>query len=198
MYYLRSVYKPVTETLPEKDLHKILKGCRKNRRDDQVALYKLYYGYAMSIGLRYAQSRVEAEEIVNDGFLKLMQRLNQFDEALEFKPWLRRIMVNTAIDHYRRNHKHHHNLSIVDAHEVQVSEDVLDALSAEEIIACVQQLPPAYKLVFNLYAIEGFKHHEIATELGISEGTSKSNFAKARKKLQTMIHDNHGERKSYG
>ena len=159
------------------------KGDRKAQRD----LYRHFYGYGMTICIRYAKNREEAEEIVNDGFVKIFRNLNKFDTKYSFRAWLRRIMINAAIDHHRRNKKHHHTIDI--AHAQHVTSDItgLDNVVLQDLLKLVQQLAPSYRMVFNLYAIEGYKHREIADQLGITEGTSKSNLAVARHKLQKML-----------
>lgn len=163
----------------------IVKGCKTNDRNAQRVFYRMFYGYAMSICLRYSNSRTEAEEIINDGFLKVFSKIGSFDLDLEIKAWMKRVFVNTAIDHFRKNKKHYNQDDILEARAVSSNdEDVLDRLSVEEIMKLVQGLAPSYQIVFNLYVVEGFKHHEIADLLSISEGTSKSNLAKAREKLK--------------
>ena len=142
----------------------------------------------MTVCLPYGNTEFEAEEMVNDGFMKVFDRISSFDPNRAFKPWFRRIMINSAIDHIRSQRKHYLNEDI----DTQLSvsgEDlsVIDAISAAELMSKVQELPPAYKSAFLLYVVEGFKHHEIAEKLGISEGTSKSNLAKAKKKLQESL-----------
>ncbi len=181
-YWQRKLGKRVSENLPQ-----IITGCKAGHRKSQEALYRQYYAYSMSIGLRYGKSRAEAEEIVQDAFIKLFKNITRYDEAQAFKSWFRRILVNAAIDYYRRNEKHQHHQDIEAAYEVGHDEGALEQLSSQDIMAAVQQLPPAYRLVFNLYAVEGYKHHEIAEQLNISEGTSKSNLAKARNKLQGAL-----------
>lgn len=148
----------------------------------------------MSICQRYTSNPDDALEILNDGFLKVFVEMYRFkphyeDMVSSFKGWLRKIMIYTAIDRFRKNHKHqlqadlHESyLQLPDAHE-----DVLDKLSYDEILAAIKYLTPGYRTVFNLFVIEGFSHDEISRELGISTGTSKSNLAKARKQLQKIL-----------
>lgn len=141
----------------------------------------------MSVALRFSESRDEACEIVQDGFLKAFNKLGSLTNTDSFKPWLRRIVVNTALDYYRKNINQVHHLDVIEHDTVSLEEDALQRLSAEDIYAAVSQLPHAYRMVFTLYAIEGFKHEEIANQLGISIGTSKSNLSKGRAKLQRII-----------
>ena len=143
----------------------------------------------MGICLRYSKTRDEAIEIVNDGFMKVFTKLDKYSKGLSFKGWVRKIMIHAAIDYYRRNEKHYHNLDISYAQyqDDPSIETILDKLSAEEILKAVQTLPPSYRMVFNLHAIEGFNHEEIAGQLNISVGTSKSNLSIARDKLKRLL-----------
>lgn len=148
----------------------------------------------MAVCMRYAHTEDDAMEIVNDGFLKIFRELASFkpryeDVEASLKGWIKRIMVNTAIDHFRKNHRFQMNVSIDDSkfHWADEAETSLDKMSYEEIIKLVQLLSPVYRTVFNLYIIDGFKHEEIAKKLNISVGTSKSNLAKAKGNIQKMI-----------
>jgi RNA polymerase sigma-70 factor (ECF subfamily) len=148
----------------------------------------MYYAYGMSITLRYADSREEAVTILNDAFMKLFSNIAQYDTNRPFKPWLRKIIINTAINYF---HKHKSNLQREQLENVESEiardETIISKISYKEIIDLIQQLSPAYRTVFNLHVIEGFKHKEIAEMLGIAEGTSKSNLSKAKKNLQAIL-----------
>lgn len=168
-------------------ISKLLDSCMTGNRNSQDRLYKEYYGYAMGICLRYSRSREEAIEIVNDGFFKIFTKLDRYTRGRSFKGWLRKVMINSAIDYYRRNEKHYATLNISHANYAEKSATVLDKLSESEIISAIQLLPPSYRMVFNLFVIEGFRHEQIAEHLGISVGTSKSNLAIARSKLQKIL-----------
>ncbi|MCU0446919.1 MAG: RNA polymerase sigma factor [Microscillaceae bacterium] len=168
-------------------LKPLLEECKKGERSSQKLLYKYCYAYAMSICLRYAENREEAQEVMNDGFLKIFNNLDKFDYQKPFHYWLRRIMINTAIDYYRRNQHQRQTLDLSEARPIADSGDVLADISEQEILRLVQELSPGYRVVFNLYVIEGYKHEEIAQMLGIQVGTSKSNLAKARVHLQQKI-----------
>lgn len=166
----------------------LLQGCKKNDRESQRLLYQHYYGYAMSICVRYCRSMEESKEIVNDGFMKVFQKIDQHATESSFKAWLRKIMINSSIDHYRKEVKHRHHEEINGKTFLEsVNNNALDDLSYAELISMIQKLSPAYRAVFNLYVIDGFTHQEIAQALGISEGTSKSNLMKARENLKKMI-----------
>jgi len=152
----------------------------------------------MGICLRYSRTREEAIEIVNDGYVKIFTKLDKYSKGLSFKGWMRRVMINSAIDYYRRNEKHYHSLDISHGQYEVAGETALDKLSEEEIIAAIQSLPPSYRMVFNLHVIEGFKHDEIANQLNISTGTSKSNLSIARSKLQKILISGNRNRISKG
>jgi RNA polymerase sigma factor (sigma-70 family) len=167
----------------------ILQGCRKNDRGSQKMLYERYYGYAMSICLRYADNRDEASVILNDGFMKILTSIKQFDLSRPLKPWLRKILVNTAINHYREKQRLIHVEEMERAESEAEAENIISGISYQEIIEILHKLPPAYRTVFNLHAIEGYKHEEIAQMLGITVGTSKSNLFKAKEHLRRILND---------
>ena len=150
-------------------------------------LYKAFYGFAMSICLRYAGNRYEASEIMNQGFLKVFTNLQKYDTGRPFIAWVGRIMMNTSVDYYRSNLKLSLNDDLDAAEDIGHNELPDQKLNYDDLIGMIQQLPNAYRTVFNLFAIEGFSHEEIATQLGISTGTSKSNLFKAREKLKNMV-----------
>lgn len=137
--------------------------------------------------MRYTHDREEARDVLHEGFMKVYKNLEKYARGTNLGAWIRRIMVNTAIDHYRKHAKRPSLVEINHAvHEID-THDVVSEMSADEILKLVQRLSPAYRTVFNLYVIEGYSHKEIGKMLGISEGTSKSNLAKARGRLQQMI-----------
>jgi RNA polymerase sigma-70 factor (ECF subfamily) len=175
----------------EFSLDSLLQLCKAGDETAQRQLYRLYFPYAKSICLRYSSSEMEAEEILDDGFMKIFRKLEQFDTGQSFKAWLRTIMINTSIDFYRRNRKYAETLHLENALEVPFDDRILDNISAQEILELVRQLSPAYRTVFMMYVMDGYNHREIGEILGINEGTSKSNFAKARQKLQEMVKTNH-------
>ncbi len=175
-------------------LEHIIQGCIKANRDSQKQLYKLYYGFSMSICLRYSAHYTEAEEIVNDGFLKIFNKIEEFGPSYKnyeasFVGWIKKIFIYTAIDHYRKNNRSV-TMPILDDRHLEIIENSsspLDHMSYKEIIALVQKLSPIYRTVFNLYVLDGFKHEDISKQLNISVGTSKSNLAKARMNIQKML-----------
>ena len=165
----------------------LIEGCKKKDRESQRMLYKHYFGYAMSICIRYARDKEEAQEILNDGFMKVFTKIHLYDTEKSFKGWLRRLLINTAIDHFRSNKKHYYHDELSPANDQAVEGDALDSMSHNDILALVQRLTPMYRTVFSLYVIDGFNHEEIADKLGISVGTSKSNLSKARANLKKML-----------
>ena len=172
----------------EKDkLENIINGCLKGKPKSQEQLYQHFYGYAMSICLRYANNEADAVEILNDGFLKVFTNINKHDSAQSFKAWLRRIIINTAIDHYRKTKTKLTTYELDESVENSSSVTTDLEIDKEEILLMVQQLPPAYNMVFNLYVIEGFAHKEIAQMLKITESTSRSHLTTANAKLREML-----------
>ena len=181
--------------LTKEELINCIEGCKHNKRIYQNKIYVAFYDYAMSICFKYSNDKEDAVEIINDGFLKIFREIYNYkplseDIAFGFTSWLRRIMINTAIDHYRKNKN---NAIFKDLNDEQTNvtageeKDILANISYNELIKIVQELSPAYRIVFNLYAIEGMTHKEVGQHLNISEGTSKSNFAKARAFLQNKL-----------
>jgi RNA polymerase sigma factor (sigma-70 family) len=177
-------------------LAEILESCKKNNRMAQKELFERFYSLAMSVAVRYTQNTQQAEEVVNESYFKLFTSLHKFvtPNVLATEPvfvgWLKKIVVHTAIDYSRKYNKI--NTTDIDNQpqndiQIEATESALDKMSFNEIITVVNQLPNMYKTVFNLYVIDGLKHNEIAELLGIAEGTSKSNLAKARQKLQQSL-----------
>ncbi|WP_345949565.1 MULTISPECIES: sigma-70 family RNA polymerase sigma factor [unclassified Mucilaginibacter] len=171
----------------EADLHQLITACQQQDRKSQKMLYKAFYGFAMGICLRYANNRYEAAEIMNQGFLKMFNNLNKYDESRPFKAWLGRIMMNMSIDYYRSNLKVAYTEDLTEAEHLTDNELPDKKINYQELLDMIQRLPQAYRTVFNLYAIEGYTHEEIGEMLNISAGTSKSNLFKAREKLKKMI-----------
>ncbi len=169
------------------NLSKVISGCKNGDGKCQEMFYRHFYGYAMAACLTYANNKDDALEIMHDGFMKIFNNLHVHDENKSIKGWIRRIMVNTAIDHYRKNLRHQKLYSVDSANQLAVNSAIYDKISAEEIIDLVQSLTPAYRMVFNLFVIEGFSHKEIAKKLGIADSTSRSNLVMANKKLRQLL-----------
>ena len=171
----------------KENLQNIILGCRKGDRKCQHDLYKLYYSYGMSVGIRYVKGEDEAIHVLNDSFMKVFSKISKYDNKYDFKPWFRKIVVNTAIDYIKKQKKLHMKSNIDDAINISSREDILSRIGYKELIGLVQSLSTAYRTVFNMYVIDGFKHEEIAKKLNISVGASKSNLSKARARLRDMV-----------
>jgi RNA polymerase sigma-70 factor (ECF subfamily) len=173
--------------MSEEDLHQLIRGCVKQDRKCQKMLYKAFYGFSMGICLRYAGDRDEAAEVMNQGFFKVFTHIESYDVNRPFKAWLGKIMMNVSIDFYRANLKMAYTEDLDKAENISDGDVVDKNLNYEDLLRMVQQLPQAYRTVFNLFAIDGYSHDEIAAMLHINVGTSKSNLHKARQKLKAMI-----------
>jgi len=165
----------------------LLAGCKRGERVYQKQLYELFHGKMLAVCMRYTGSREEAKDILNEGFMKVFTHIHKYQPQHSLESWIRRIMINNAIDNYRKTKKHRNQLDIEECYWHAEEETVTSNLSAQEILGLVQKLSPAYRAVFSLYVLEGYSHKEVAQKLGISEGTSKSNLAKARGKLQKWV-----------
>jgi RNA polymerase sigma factor (sigma-70 family) len=171
--------------IEEKEL---ITGCLEGNRYYQSQLYGYYSPKMLIVCLRYAKNREEAEEILQDGFIKVLSNLHQFNFMGSFEGWIRKIILNCALQKYRSNsQKPVVHLFQEDQHESADSTDLHAILQSKELLSLVQSLSPSYRMVFNLYVFEGLKHSEIAVLLGISEGTSKSNLFNARNILQKAV-----------
>jgi RNA polymerase sigma-70 factor (ECF subfamily) len=156
----------------------------------QNRLYNLFASKMFAVCFRYARNHEEAEDILHEGFMKVFDNIGKFRKEGSLEGWIRRIMYNTAIQKFRQRKLDNHTVSMEDFHENSLNHsnnDVLSQIGVKELIGMIQKLPPRYQLVFNLYVFEGLKHREIAEQLGITEGTSKSNLSDARSILQREI-----------
>ncbi|WP_266368260.1 RNA polymerase sigma factor [Tellurirhabdus rosea] len=175
----------------EQDLDSVLTACLAGEAQAQRTLFRQFYSYAKSVCLRYAASAEEAEEVLNDSFLKVFQRLHQYDRAYAFKGWLRAIVINTAISYHRKYHKLDTVAGLEAGMDATFDESVVDRIAAEEILAMVQQLPPSHRTVFSLHVVDGYSLREIADMLESNEATIRSQFMRARRRLQEMIRAAH-------
>lgn len=166
-------------------LEKLIQQCKKQELKAQEELYRLYSGRFFALCLKYSGSYEEAEDVLQDGFLKIFLHIDQFKGKGSFEGWMTRIFINTAIKKAKKS-RLYLELTRDYPEEAQAEYDE-DLLSVDFLIETIQQLPPAYRHVFNLYVLEGHSHKEIAALLEISEGTSKSNLARARQKLKQSI-----------
>jgi RNA polymerase sigma-70 factor (ECF subfamily) len=168
----------------------LIAGCIAGNRKMQQELYQRFAPKMFGVCLRYAGNTEEAEDILQEGFVKVFRKIDSFRSEGSFEGWVRRIFVNTAIEHFRRKTY----LQPVTEREEETIEgsylSVLDSLAERDIIGLVQQLSPGYRTVFNMYVVEGYTHKQIAESLGISEGTSKSQLSRAKIILQDMVRKN--------
>lgn len=176
--------KQSNQTIAESDL---ISGCINGDRKMQRELYERYSAKMFGVCLRYAGSTEEAEDILQEGFIKVFKKIGSYRGEGSFEGWIRRIFVNTAIEQFRRKT---YMQPITEREENSVEAtylSVLDSLAEKDIVKLVQQLSPGYRTVFNMYVVEGFTHRQIAESLGISEGTSKSQLSRAKIILQDLV-----------
>jgi len=179
-----------------KDIEEVINGCIKGQRKYQEILHKAFYSKMLVACMRYAQNTAEAEDLLHDGFIKLYTKLPKYNYEGSFEGWVRRIIVNNAIDFirkkkefsvdFRNEHEHIINTKFDDSSN-NLENIEITKIKAEKIIQAIQQLSPAYRAVFNMYVLEDMSHKEIAEELGISIGTSKSNLSKAKLRIREIL-----------
>lgn len=173
----------------------IIRHCKTGSLKHQEMLYKLFYGYAMGLSLRYCFTREDAVEVVNDAFIKVFNSINSYANDKPFKPWLRSIIVNTAIDRRRKELKFQLNTDLENASVINHSATAIESLNAQDILKLMQQLPPVHLTVFNLYEIDGYSHDEIAVMMGLSASSSRVYLSRAKETLRSILtkeHQNNG------
>lgn len=179
--------------LTKEELIETMLGCREGNRKSQETLFKHFYGKMMTVCLRYARYEDEAKDMLQEGFIKVFNHIQKYKVEGSVEGWIRRIIVNTAIDHYRKNKK---IFQFEDESRIKDEDQLVDGsesnenyngLKGADILEAMKELSPAYRAVFNLYAVENYTHKEIAEILDISIGTSKSNYAKAKAKLKKIL-----------
>ena len=168
-------------------LKNIIKGCVKGKTEAQGALFRNYSKMLFGVCMRYTKDVSAAEDVLHEGFIKIFTNIASFKNKGSFEGWMRRIMVNTALERYRKNFQMYSVDDIIETESEANKNIIVSELSAQELLLIIKDLPPAYKMVFNLYAIDGYSHKEISEILNISIGTSKSNLSRARKILQTKV-----------
>lgn len=169
------------------DLKKIIKECASGNKRAQEKLYHMLAPKMFGVCLRYAKDKTEAEDNLQDGFIKVFQNIGRFRHEGSLEGWVRRIMVNVSLEKFRKQHLMHPVEDVSIYEEPQTSDDILAKISAHELMELIQQLPPRYRMVFNLNIMEGMNHKEISDEMNISVGTSKSNLARAREILKRKV-----------
>lgn len=163
-------------------------GCIDGRRDYQELLYRYFSPRMFGICLRYASDYHHAEDILQEGFIKIFNNMDKFRGDGSFEGWIKRIFINTAIEHYRKSVNHNGHAELEPNTVVRhISEKASDNLATQDLMKLVQKLSPGYRTIFNLYVIEGYSHREISNMMGISEGTSKSQLARARAILKKLV-----------
>lgn len=175
----------------------LIKGCINQKPAAQRELYEQFASSMLAVCYRYARDRDDAEDILQDGFVKVFQKIGNFDDRGSLEGWIRKIMVNTAIDHIRKQKHQQNQVELNEGITEVIEADVMDNLEMEALFEVIQKLPPGYRLVFNLYAIEGYSHKEIGDELGITESTSRSQYTRARAMLRQQIQELYMEKKIY-
>ncbi|KAA3623641.1 MAG: RNA polymerase sigma factor [Bacteroidetes bacterium] len=169
----------------------LVNGCIKKDRKAQRALYEMYKVQLFRICLRYAKDRPEAEDMLQDGFIKIFADIKQYTGKGSLGGWLSRVMVNTALQYLRKQKRRGHTLEITEIADTHQAEEViLSDLGAKALTNLIQKLPPGYRVVFNMYVIEGYSHREIAEQLQVTESTSKSQLSKAKAMLRRMFEKN--------
>lgn len=176
-----------------KELDQLIKDCADGKQKALAQLYHMFSAKMFGVCLRYARDAAEAEDNLQEGFIKVFANLKSFRNEGSLEGWVRRIMINVSLEKIRKQRLMYpvEDVSIYDS--VNFSDDVIAKISADDLIRLIQELPPRYRLVFNLYIIEGYSHQEIAEEMSITEGTSKSNLARAREIMKRKVIENFGE-----
>jgi RNA polymerase sigma-70 factor (ECF subfamily) len=174
------------------ELKKIIDDCKEGHRDAQQKLYEHFASRMFAVCLRYAKNRADAEDYLQEGFLKVFAKIHQFNHAGSFEGWMRRVIVTTILEDLRKKSKIHfvkedEILDLTEDNPAEENDTPNTQPSLNEILSWIKKLPDRYQIVFNLYVLEDFSHNEIAKELGISVGTSKSNLSRARQWLQKHI-----------
>jgi RNA polymerase sigma factor (sigma-70 family) len=165
----------------------IIRRCSAGEVRAQEILYRRYFSFAMSVAIRYTCDKGEAMEIVNDSFMKVLDKISDFDSSRSYRSWYGKVVVNTAIDNYRRSLKHTAVLPLVDLGATEELEPEIDnELTVNDILSLFSKMPEKYRLTFNLFEMEGYSHEEIGEMLGITASSSRSNLARAKKMLRKL------------
>ena len=172
----------------EHDIDLLLEGCLANNRRAQEELYRQFYGFAMTIALRYSRDEHDAADIMSHAFVKVFKSIRSYDSKKgSLHAWIKKIVMNEGLDHIKGRKRFSDNVDVETIAEPEVNNAALELMGSEEIMNIIKRLPPATHAVFILYAVEGYNHREISERLGISEGTSKWHLSEARKTLQQKL-----------
>ncbi len=166
----------------------LLKGCLNNDPSAQRELYNRYSAKMLAVCYRYAHNREDAEDMLQEGFIKVFLQIHTFENRGAFEGWIRRIIVHTCINILKKNKKFNESVDIIHAHSLHVREDSVSSIvQAKQVVECIRMLPIGYRTVLNLYAVEGFSHREIAGMLEIEESTSRSQYTRAKTMLEDIL-----------
>ena len=165
----------------------LIKGCQKGKRTSQQALYDKYCDGMYLVALRYSKMQQEAEDILQEAFIKVFKNIKNFRKDSSLAYWIKRIVVNTALNHQRSKLYLYPMVDVTELNDWSEQETAVSELGYEELLELIRELPSGCQVIFNLFAIEGFKHHEIAKKLQISEGTSKSQYSRAKSLLAEKV-----------
>jgi RNA polymerase sigma-70 factor (ECF subfamily) len=166
----------------------ILQGCLKNNAAAQKELYQKYSPKMLVVCYRYAHNREDAEDMLQEGFIKVFSQIHTFENRGALEGWIRRIIVHTCINNLKKNKRFNESVDIIYANSIQVREESIPSIiQAKEVVECIRLLPIGYRTVLNLYAIEGFSHKEISSMLDIEESTSRSQYTRAKAMLEDML-----------
>ena len=166
----------------------LVKACISGNASAQKEFYDLFAKKMMGVCLRYTNNYEEAQDVLQDGFIKVFSKLSKFVNKGSLEGWVRRIMVNTALDHYRKNKKFQKDVEMdAVAFKLEKEEYIVEEINAQDLLKIIQTIPEGYRVVFNLFAIEGYSHKEIAEQLGVTESTSKSQYSRAKKMLRKIL-----------
>jgi RNA polymerase sigma factor (sigma-70 family) len=169
----------------------LVKECVSGNPIAQKKFYDLFAKKMMGVCLRYMNNEDEAQDVLQDGFIKIFSKLRDFESKGSLEGWVRRIMVNTALDQYRKNKKHQSDVDVdVVGYKLEKNDFIIESITAQDLLKIIQGIPEGYRVVFNLFAIEGYSHKEIAERLGVTESTSKSQYSRAKSLLRKLMIEN--------
>ncbi len=185
------------ENKKKKSLQSIIEGCKRKEKDAQRELYEMFSPKFYAIALRYTGNSEDAKDLLHDGFIKIFDKIDKYNYSGSFEGWIRQVFVNFVIDFLKKKKTVEYNDEIrsenynelIDDNFYTLEESKISKLKADVLLKMIEKLPPKYRAVFNLYAIEGYSHKEVAKYLGISENTSKSNYSRAKQKLRNLIEE---------
>lgn len=166
----------------------MLQGCRENLSSAQEAMYARFSPRMLGVCYRYGKNKEDAEDMLQEGFIKVYSQIHQFKSEGSLEGWIRKIMVHTCINHLKKNKKFAESVSLMHAHDLKIKDyNIPSILAAKQVVECIRLLPLGYRTVLNLYAIEGFSHREVGKILDIEESTSRSQYTRAKALLEEIL-----------